>query len=240
VTAGDFALSEHVAANMSINVATGQAWVPGTSAAGQGQYYIRNNATVNLAITASNETNPRIDKVVLRIKDESVAGSGNEAVLEVIKGTAEAGATLVNRKGVGATPVSSLVLGYVLVPAKATTIVAADIENVAAVLRLTGEPVTPASVSTGYQAQVTRSAGTEYEPSPTRPTFVVLELADNGEAAHRISVQVGGVTIGNLENLAPAAIGRKTISFICPPGVKWKATNVDGTGIVLMSSYLPL
>ncbi|MHB8235430.1 MAG: hypothetical protein ACYDHT_12340 [Solirubrobacteraceae bacterium] len=106
--------------------------MPGTTSPGvQGLYYCWNSATFNRTITAAGATNPRVDTIVARVKDEAYAGAANEWVIEAVKGAEEAGATLANRKGVAAVPASSLVLAYVLVPANATSIVTADIENVA-------------------------------------------------------------------------------------------------------------
>src|ERR1035437_3383126 len=63
---GDLAAAQHGTPNMSVDVAAGEIWIPGTSAGGgggdapQGQYFAYNDATVNLAVSASNATNPRI------------------------------------------------------------------------------------------------------------------------------------------------------------------------------------
>jgi hypothetical protein len=78
-----------------------------------------------------------------------------------------------------------------------------------------------------YGAQVARVKNTLYEPSASRPTLVVLEVATGGPA----EILVGGVVIA-LE----AKIGSIN-TFICPAGVKWelKAATVSGN-----SSYLTL
>ncbi|HEY4452378.1 MAG TPA: hypothetical protein VGN13_12385 [Solirubrobacteraceae bacterium] len=238
VTTSDYSVSEHVAANMSVNVGVGQAWVPGTSTTSQGLYYIRNAATVNLAITASNETNPRIDKVVLRIKDEAYAGTGNEAVLEVVKGTAESGATLANHKGAGATPVSSLLLAYVLVPAKATSIVAADIENVQPAAA--GNLPPPANE---YGALTTRGVETAYEASLTRPATVLLNI--KSKLAWAVQVQViavtgsAFVTIASPEAGAPSTGTATTVvTFPLPARSRWQVKPISGTTELIQSSYL--
>jgi hypothetical protein len=116
---------------LQVLVGTGEAWVPGSSSAVQSGYYCRVTSSTALSIAASSESNPRIDTVIAKCVDESYAGSGTTFAVAVITGTAESGATLANKKGAGAVPASSLVLAYVLVPAKATSIEAANIENVA-------------------------------------------------------------------------------------------------------------
>ncbi len=129
---GDLLVTQNGTPNMSVNVATGEVWIPGTLATGnddapQGQYFGFNDATVNLAIAAANVTNPRIDKVCATVEDAAYAGSNNDWKLQVITGTPTAGATLSNLNGAGATPANSLVICYVLVPASTTTIVTADL-----------------------------------------------------------------------------------------------------------------
>lgn len=115
---------------LQVLVAPGEAWVPGSSVSTQSGYYCRVTSSTALAIAASSETNPRIDTVIAKNVDEAYAGSGNAFSVAVVTGTAESGATLANKKGAGSVPASSMVLAYVLVPAKAVAIEAADIENV--------------------------------------------------------------------------------------------------------------
>jgi hypothetical protein len=62
-------------------------------------------AVINEAITTANATNPRIDQVVLEIKDTTHDASGsNLAQTRVVTGTATGGATLDNRTGAAALP----------------------------------------------------------------------------------------------------------------------------------------
>ena len=138
----DFTIAQNGSPNMTVNVGAGRIWTPGTSLATvnpgggayypQGLYYSENDATVNLAIAASNPTNPRIDTVIVQIQDAAYAGATNSASLAVLTGTPTAGATLANLLGAAAVPASSTVVGYVLVPANASSIVTADIASVAA------------------------------------------------------------------------------------------------------------
>jgi hypothetical protein len=86
-------------ANMSVDVAAGSAWVKGLSTTGQGFYQQGNDATVNVAIGAAHATNPRLDQVILRIKDSDVGDASDTPEIAVIAGTATGGATLDNRTG---------------------------------------------------------------------------------------------------------------------------------------------
>jgi hypothetical protein len=116
---------------MQVKVAAGEAWVPGTSTATQSGYYGRVTSSTALSVATSSESNPRIDTIIAKVIDKAYAGTEETFSVAVITGTAESGATLANKKGAGAVPASSLVLAYVLVPAKASSIENADIENVA-------------------------------------------------------------------------------------------------------------
>lgn len=220
VTSGDYAVTEHVAANMSVNVAAGKCWVPGTSTAAQSQYFVYNDAVVNPAITASDVTNPRIDKIVLRIKDSAYAGVGDEAVLEVVAGTAEAGATLANRKGAAATPASSLVLAYVLVPAKATSIVAANIENVATQFSFAGA-VSQKSIIAAEQERVNAAFGT----LPT-PDEVIVTLPENGLIAVAYQAQWASTQISGEAGKAALFLGANQL----------KIQTQDNTGPVVQEA----
>lgn len=117
-------------ANMSVDVAAGIGWVRGDTSTRQGLYHVVNDATVNVAITTADSTDPRIDQVILRIYDDSYDGSGNfEATLEVLAGTPTTGADLDNRDGAASLPDSAMMLADVLVPASATSITDSDINS---------------------------------------------------------------------------------------------------------------
>lgn len=130
------------ASGLSVNVSAGEAIIGGTEGGAQGGYYARNASTTNLAISTANPSNPRIDTVCCTIADsqytEPTGVSGNAAVLQVVTGTATAGATLTNLNGKATLPGSSLLLGYVLVPAGAMNIVTADIANIATPVKVQG------------------------------------------------------------------------------------------------------
>jgi hypothetical protein len=87
-------------------------------------------STGNEAITTANATNPRIDQVVLEIKDTTHDASGsNLAQTRVVTGTATGGATLDNRTGAAALPSSALLLADVLVTATDTAISNSEIRD---------------------------------------------------------------------------------------------------------------
>lgn len=141
VASGDLAVTQNSTPNMSVDVAAGQIWIPGTLAsttgfstnvgnqAGyglpttfneQGCYYGWNNGTVNLQIAAADPTNPRIDLVVAYIQDAAYSGSTNQPTLGVVTGTPGSGFA-------PPAPASAVALAQVSVAAGATSITTADI-----------------------------------------------------------------------------------------------------------------
>lgn len=87
-----------------------------------------------------------------------------------------------------------------------------------------------------YGAQTSRQRSTkagenEYEPSASRPTLVVLEVA--GSAS--LSIEVGGVVIASV---IAASATTTVATFIVPAGKKWKMVSASPVGV--NSSYLTL
>lgn len=122
--AGDFAVTQRGAgANMSVDVATGGAMVGGTESATQGEYYVHSTATINVAITAADATNPRKDIVGIRVRDSEYSGASNDAVVTVITGTPAAS------PAEPALPANFLSLALVDVPAADTAITNSQITD---------------------------------------------------------------------------------------------------------------
>jgi microcystin-dependent protein len=77
-------------------------------------------------------TNPRIDRVVVQIRDSLVAGGGDtsqDAKFRVISGTPTSGATLGNLSGAAAVPSNCFLIGNVLVAAGATSLTAPNLDQ---------------------------------------------------------------------------------------------------------------
>lgn len=92
-----------------------QAFVDGTSNALQAGYRFTSDADVTLTFGVGNGTNPRIDLVVARIRDDPYDASGSQTgTVEIVAGT-PAGSPVAP-----AVPASSLPLWEVLVPANAS------------------------------------------------------------------------------------------------------------------------
>ena len=144
VGAADLGVTQNGTPNMSVNVAAGVVWCPGTlgGTAGmqtnlnaqtgyglpagltaQGSYCAYNDAAVNLAIAAADPTNPRIDIVCAAIQDAAYAGATNTPVLQVITGTPAPSPSA------PAAPASAVVVAQIAVAAGVTSIVTANLTD---------------------------------------------------------------------------------------------------------------
>ena len=108
---------------MNVDVATGYCWIDGDSAADQGFYFGYNDATTNLAISAADGSNPRIDIVVAQVNDSAYSGSTDNWELKVITGT-PAGSP-----AVPTLPSTALKLAQIAVGAGVTTITSGNITD---------------------------------------------------------------------------------------------------------------
>lgn len=203
VSPGDLTVTQNGTPNMSVNVGTGEVWVPGTSTSSQGLYYAMNKATINVAISASNPTSPRIDTIIAQVQDAEYAGSTSSLGAAVVTGTPTAGATLANLNGRGTVPASSYVLAYVLVPANATSITNTDIDNVASTLSTTANVLTPVLTS----GNITASRGQAVMATGGAALTVTLPVASAGDM---ISVAAASTQTGS----APVTVAATSPSAI--------------------------
>lgn len=120
------AIQRGAGANNSVDVLTGGIIIPGTQSGTQGSYYVMNDATVNVPMsTGAHASLPRIDSVIIRVRDSFYAGVDNDAGLVYVAGTA------------AASPVAPTItdpnfyrLANISVPANDNTIVTGDITDV--------------------------------------------------------------------------------------------------------------
>jgi hypothetical protein len=106
--------------NLVINVAAGRAFVKGDDRSTQGSYFCYVDTSKSVTAAAAHATNPRIDRLVLRVYDADVSGASTKWEVELVQGTPTAGATLSNLNGAAAVPNGALLLYNVLVPATFT------------------------------------------------------------------------------------------------------------------------
>lgn len=123
---GDLLVTQRGAgANNSVDIAAGRACITGDDSADQGNYLIRNRATVNLAATAAPVANSRIDLVCLRVNDSAAGGpAGDDAQFVYVTGVAAP------VPAIPATPTTAIVLARVLRTVGDTQVVNANITDV--------------------------------------------------------------------------------------------------------------
>lgn len=190
-------------AGLKVEISAGEAVVPNNLSASGSGYYLRLSANSTVTLPAANSSNNRVEAVAAYIKDESYSGSGNEGLVEVLPGNAKAGATLSNLEGAPgqsggpALPKNVLILGYILVPAAATTISNADIKNVAARVTLGIPPFT----FTQPGGSATLNSG-EFAELPTGST-ATLPAATAGQL---IGVFAGVTASGVVKITSPSPI----------------------------------
>jgi len=145
-------------ANNSIDIGTGAIIVPGTSAGSQGYYHVVNDGTVNLVMsTAAHGSLPRIDSIMVRVRDAFYTGVDNDAQFVYVAGTAAASPVAPDLVGLG--HVNFWRLANIAVPANDNTITNAEITDVR-----TSPTITP---SQGYATAV---GGCIVCTSSTRPS----------------------------------------------------------------------
>lgn len=158
---GDLAVAQHGTPNMSVDVAAGRAAIPGTESASlQGTYVGWLDATLNVAIAASDATNARIDLIVARIKDQQYSGASNTFTVEAVTGTPS------GSPAVPTAPANTIILAQIAVAATVTTIVTGNITDKRA----------PAGVRAPVVSAVAR-----YQASPTDGQDVYLASGDVNE-----------------------------------------------------------
>lgn len=123
-TTGDLAVIQRVAgADMSVDVLLGGCMVCGTLDANQGNYFVFNDATVNVPIDTAHASWNRYDIVGVQIDDTGYGGASDSAAITVIKGTAAASPSEPTL------PDNFLPLARVTVEAAVTSIVTAKITD---------------------------------------------------------------------------------------------------------------
>lgn len=129
---GVYRVQQAASPNMSVDVLSGMAFVTGTQSNVQSVYAVVNDATVNLAITTADPSNPRIDIVVLKVEDTFYSGVTDLASLAVVVGTPS------GSPAAPSAPANSIVLAQVAVGAGVTSIVNANITDTRSYYAATG------------------------------------------------------------------------------------------------------
>lgn len=118
-----------------VYTSTGECLIPGTETTSQGGYHAFLSSQSSTTLATANASDPRIDLICATSADAQYSipsgGTSGYVTLQAVTGTPTSGATLSNLYGAPSLPASSLLLGYVLVPAAATSLSSLDILNVA-------------------------------------------------------------------------------------------------------------
>lgn len=235
------AVSERGAgANMSVDVAAGVAWIAGDdNTATQPLYRAYNDGTVNLAVTAADATNPRIDRVIAEVRDSAFSGVSQDWRLRVVAGT-PAGSP-----SAPALPSNAISLATISVPASDTTISDAQITDTrpfamvgagaAAPLYVTSLPANPydgqevyygAAPSSGviwhlrYRSAASGSYKWEYIGGP--PMYAEIDTAESRNNG----------TFGALATAGPSVTVPLAGDYIVDLG-----SQMAGAGVFGMMSY---
>jgi hypothetical protein len=217
---------------MQVTVAVGEAWINGTSNSVQGGYLGRVTSSTALAISASSESNNRVDTIIAQVQDKAVAGGTDSFSVSVVTGTAESGVTKENKKGAGAIPASSLVLGYVFVENKAVSIVGGDIENVAAA-GASGLHLPTASL-TGTIAAAQLAAGSVTEPKLAGEAVTEVKLAAKSVSDAKVATNR---TLVNTSSL-PSAKGAVSLNTVYTPSATRLSLVTVSVGVNAHSSVV--
>lgn len=173
----DFQVTQAGGGSLTVNVgpSTGvlqRGFLPGDANGGTERWdYL--GAQLSATASAADPTNPRIDIVTLA--PNANPDLATPQVL-IVKGTATAGATLVNRNGAPAVPAGRIILADLLVGAGATTILTAQISDRRA-FPFAG--VNPAPFGGGTDTVIPESTG----GIPQVTTGIVQGTTDNRAAA---------------------------------------------------------
>lgn len=149
-------------ATMQISIAQGMAWVPGALTFTQGTYAVVNDATVTLAVPASDPGNPRIDLVILEVLDQVYSGTVDLGQLRIVSG---APASL---------PVAPLVpgnyitLAKITVPANASSISSSAVTDTRSFAAALGSPTPVVSAAARTALTSVPSGMSVYEIDTTR------------------------------------------------------------------------
>ncbi len=232
---GHLAVSEKSGTpNMSVDVAAGGVFVASTRSAAQGVYHAYNDAVENVAIAAADPTNPRIDRILVQIRDEAqdAALTQNDARFLVVQGTP------------AAVPVAPSItvddyyeLAQVEVAALATSITDADItdqRSTTGLARLYADiGITPAAGWTAYtpsntNVTLTGATQTAYYRQIGKTVHFQYRLVFGGSTAFTGTVQIG----------LPVAAAREQIvtAYSFENGVR----SYVGAGVIQGSNVVPV
>jgi hypothetical protein len=165
------AVSQNSPPGMSVRVAAGWAAIIGTTQANMGAYVAYNDAQTTLTVTTADPTNPRIDRVVVTVRDAYYSGAFNDVIFQVLAGTPAGSPTA------PAVPANSISLATIAVGAGVTSITTANITDTrVAVTSNLAISSLPSQTGNAGKFLTTNGTAASWATITTDPTTTVLML----------------------------------------------------------------
>jgi hypothetical protein len=215
-------VTQNSPAGMSVKVAAGWGAIVGTTQANMGVYTFYNDAIDTLTITTADPTNPRIDRVVVTVRDAYYTGAFNDVIFQVLAGT-PAGSPVAP-----ALPANSMSLATIAVGAAVTSITTANITD-------TRPEVTTSLPSSSQSLIVNVQTGTTYTPvlsdngklvTQNNASSIVTTIPLNSSVAYPIGAQI-----------AFARYGAGSLTIQGTAGVTVVSTGATAAAPVLRVTY---
>jgi hypothetical protein len=171
IGSSSLAVTQNSPAGMSVRVAAGWAAIIGTTQANMGAYVAYNDAQTTLTVTTADPTNPRIDRVVVTVRDAYYTGAFNDVIFQVLAGTPAGSPTA------PAVPANSISLATIAVGAGVTSILTANITDTrVAVTSNLDISSLPSQTGNAGKYLTTNGSTASWATITTDPTTTVLML----------------------------------------------------------------